>query len=107
MANEQKIYRRKISDSEAQGQYILILKNDLDFFPKVGKPFKLSVKGKDDKKAQVFETTVSAVECWCMGPKKPHDHYRIDAKPFRSIYPVQFSKKIEITRKADDEFSLS
>ena len=27
MANEPKVYKRKISDEEAQGQYILVLKN--------------------------------------------------------------------------------
>jgi len=107
MADEKKVYQRKISDAEAQGQYIMILKSDLDFFPKVGRPFKLFVKGKDAKKAQAFDSMVSAVECWCMGPKKPHSHYRIDARPFRGIYPIHFSKKIEISKRSNDEYALS
>ena len=97
MANEPKVYKRKISDEEAQGQYILVLKNALDFFPKIGKTFKLKVKGKEESQEKTFEIAVNAVECWCMGPKKPHSHYRIDTRDFREIFPIHFGKKIAIT----------
>ena len=107
MANEIKEYKRKISDAEAQGQYILVLKNALSFFPKIGKPFKLNVKGKEESKEKEVEVAVNAVECWCMGPNKPHSHYRIDTREFRDTYPIHFSKKITITKKSDEEFMLS
>ncbi len=101
MADKEKIYRRKISDEEAQGQYIMILKSDLDFFPKIGKSFKLKVNKKS------FDVTVLAVPCWCMGPQKPHSHFRIDAKPFRDDFPVHFNRKIEIVKKSENEYLLS
>jgi hypothetical protein len=105
MANERKTYKRKISGEEAQGVYIMILKNELDFFPKIGKPFKLKVKAESEEKT--FDSTINAVQCWCMGPKKPHSHYRIDARPFRDVFPIHFGKKIIITKNSDDEYTLS
>ena len=107
MANIIKEYRRKISDEEAQGQYILILKNALDFFPKISKTFKLKVQGKDESEEKVYDSAVLAVECWCMGPKKPHSHYRIDTRAFREVFPIHFSKKITITKNSDEEYTLS
>lgn len=104
MADEKNVYRRKISDEEAQGRYILVLKNALDFFPKVGKPFKLTVRGKEEKS---IESMILAVECWCMGPNKPHSHYRIDAKEFFDIFPVHFGKKITISQNNEKEYTLS
>ncbi len=95
------VYRRKISGEEARERYIMILKNALDFFPKIGKPFKLKVK---DKEVDIY---VEAVECWCMGPKKPHSHYRLDAKKFWEIHPIQFGKMITIKKEADEVYSLS
>ncbi|MBN1153753.1 hypothetical protein JXB12_02390 [candidate division KSB1 bacterium] len=103
MADYEKTYHRKISDEEAQGQYIMILKSDLNFFPKIGKEFKLLVKGTEEK---TFETTILAIPCWCMGPNKPHEHYRIDAKPFRDIFPIHFSKKIKIKKESESEYTL-
>ena len=107
MANVVNEYKRKISDAEAQGQYILILKNAIDFFPKISKTFKLKVKGKEQSQEKIYDIAVNAVECWCMGPKKPHSHYRINARVFREIFPIHFSKKITITKNSDDEYTLS
>jgi hypothetical protein len=104
MADDQKIYKRKISDEEAQGRYILVLKNALDFFPKVGRPFKLTVRGNEEK---TMDSMVTAVECWCMGPNKPHSHYRIDAKDFFDIFPVHFGKKVSIVQNSEKEYILS
>ncbi|NOZ60053.1 MAG: hypothetical protein GXO74_00075 [Calditrichaeota bacterium] len=94
-------YRRKISGEEAQERYIAIVKNKLDFFPKIGKPFTLKVK---DKK---FETTIQPHEVWTMGPKKPQQNYRIDAKPFWEIFPLHFGQSVHITKKKDDVYVLS
>ena len=105
MANELKTYTRKISDEETQGVYIMILKNALDFFPKVGKPFKLKVKGESEEKT--YDVTIGTVERWSIGPKKPQRIYQIDTKPFRDLYPLHFGKKIVITKNSDDEYTLS
>jgi len=103
MAVNENVYRRKISDAEAQGQYIMVLKSDLDFFPKIGKEFNLVIKGTEEKS---FETTIAAVPCWCMGPNKPHQHYRIDAKPFRDVFLIHFNRRITITRESESRFVL-
>jgi len=100
------VYKRKISDEEAQGQYILILKDALNFFPKIGKPFKLKISGKEGATEKQYDVIVNAVTCWCMGPNKPHSHYRIDAKIFRDSFAIHFGKKIEIKKDADNEYSL-
>ena len=98
MADE---YRRKISGEEAQERYIAIVKNKLEFFPKVGKPFKLKVKNKQ------FEITVEPHEVWSMGPKKPQLNYRIDAKIFWEIFPLHFGQTVHIEKKKDDLYVLT
>jgi len=103
MADNKNVYRRKISDAEAQGNYIMISKSELDFFPKVGKEFKLIIHGKENK---TMDTRILAIPCWCMGPNKPHDHYRIDVKPVRDIFPIHFNKKISITKKSESDYIL-
>ena len=59
------------------------------------------------KEKETFDVAVNAVECWCMGPNKPHSHYRIDTRPFRNIFPIHFGKRITITKKSDDEYLLN
>ena len=95
------IYRRKISAEEARERYILVLKNALDFFPKLGKPFTLKV---GDKK---FEMYLEPVEVWNMGPKKPRYDYRIDAKKFWEEFPLHFGKIVTITREDEKVYQLS
>ncbi|MFQ5708545.1 MAG: hypothetical protein ACE5HO_13900 [bacterium] len=100
MVKNSTLLKRKISAEEAHANYIMIQKRDLDFFPKVGKPFKLKVADKD------FEIFVKAVECWCQGPKKPHSHYRIDATPFRELIKLNWGTKIVIEKKGETEYQL-
>lgn len=95
------IYKRKISGEEARERFVMIMKNSLDFFPKIGKPFTLKISDKE------IEMHVDAVECWCMGPKKPHAHYRLDAKKFWDVFPIQFGKTITITRESDESYTLA
>lgn len=94
-------YRRKISGEEAQGRYILITKNGLDFFPKLNRPFKLKVADKE------FETLVEPHDVWTMGPKKPAQNYRIDAKPFWDIFSFHFGQTVTITKEGDKVYNLS
>lgn len=94
-------YRRKISAEEAKERYILILKNALDLFPKLGKAFTLKVA---DKEIEMF---LEPVEVWNMGPKKPHYDYRIDAKKFWDVFPLHFGKSITITKEDEKIYRLS
>lgn len=94
-------YRRKISAEEAKERYILVLKNSLDFFPKLGKAFTLKVA---DKEIEMF---LEPVEVWSMGPKKPRYDYRIDAKKFWEVFPLHFGKTVTITKEEDKVYRLS
>jgi hypothetical protein len=95
------VYRRKISAEEAKERYILVLKNALEFFPKLGKPFTLKVKDKE------IEMYLEPVEIWSMGPKKPRYDYRIDAKKFWDVFPLHFGKTVTITKEEDKVYSIS
>ena len=94
-------YKRKISGEEAKDRYILIVKHSLDFFPKLGKPFKLKIKTKE------FETYIEAVDVYTVGPKKPQQIYRIDAKKFWDVFSFHFGQTVTITKKSDKQFTLS
>lgn len=100
MAANKNLFKRKLSAEEAGENYIMIQKKELDFFPKVGKPFKLKVGKKE------FETFIQAVECWCQGPNKPHSHYRIDATPFRDLVALHWGTKVTIEKKEDNKYQL-
>lgn len=95
------VYRRKISAEEAKERYILVLKNALEFFPKLGKPFTLKVKDKE------MEMYLEPVEIWSMGPKKPRYDYRIDAKKFWDVFPLHFGKTVTITKEDEKVYNLS
>jgi len=94
-------YQRKISGEEVHGRYILIVKSGMDFFPKVGKPFKLKIKDKE------FEVVIEAHDVWSMGPKKPQQSYRIDAKKFWGAFPLHFGQKIRITKESETVYQLT
>lgn len=94
-------YRRKISAEEARDRYILVLKNSLDFFPKLGKPFTLKVK---DKELEIY---LESVDVWSMGPKKPQHSYRISAKDFWDVFPLQFGKTVTLKKEDEKVYVLS
>ncbi|MFQ5754390.1 MAG: hypothetical protein ACE5HI_20625 [bacterium] len=100
MATEKNRFKRKLSAEEASGNFIMIQKKELDFFPKVGKPFKLQVGDKE------LDTHVEAVECWCQGPKKPHSHYRVNTNPFRELFKLQWGTRVVIEKVADKKYLL-
>ena len=100
MVDNKKQFKRKLSAEEADGNYILIQKKELDFFPKVGKPFKLQVGEKG------INSYVEAVECWCQGPKKPHSHYRLNASKFKEVVRMNWGTKIIIEKLSPDKFKL-
>jgi len=91
---------RKLSDEEIRGQYILIQKNMLHFFPKPGKVFKLKIAGK------YHETTINAVECWNIGPRKPRYNYKIDMKPHISSYPLRWGHKVTVEKVKEGYYEI-
>ncbi len=100
MAAEKNRFKRKLSAEEANGNFIMIQKKELDFFPKVGKPFNLKIGDED------IEIYIEAVECWCQGPKKPHSHYRINANTFRDKFKLQWGTKVIIEKLTEKEYGL-
>lgn len=93
-------YVRKLSGDEATHGYVMIMKESLKIFPKPTVGFKMKVK------ESVFDSEVKIVDCWCQGPKKPHVHYRIELKDFRSEYRPQFGHTIQITKISENTFEL-
>jgi hypothetical protein len=94
-------YKRKISGEEAKERYILVVKHGLELFPKIGKPFELKVKNK------TFETYIEPVDVYSIGPKKPQQIHRIDAKPFWELFSFHFGQTVTITKTAEKKYSLS
>ncbi|MGP8330530.1 MAG: hypothetical protein ACT6FF_09485 [Methanosarcinaceae archaeon] len=101
MAEETKQYRRKVSAEEVQEAYILVLKDSLKFFPKIDKRFQLKVDQEE------HEAYVEAYDCWCMGPRKPHVHYRISIRKFRGKFPIRRNSVVTFTKIDDNKYSLS
>ncbi|HET6948449.1 MAG TPA: hypothetical protein VFJ45_11620 [bacterium] len=64
-------YVRRVSSEEAREDFVLVLKDRLDFFPPVATPFHIVHEGRR------FRARVTAVPCECRGPELPHEHYRI------------------------------
>lgn len=95
------VYKRKVSPEEVKDRYIMILKNGLEIFPKVGKPFKLKVNDTE------IETYIETMERWSMGPKKPQIIYKIDAEKFWDNFPLQFGKTVTIKKESDEIYVLS
>ncbi len=83
-------YSRKISSEEARENYILVYKDNLAFFPMLGKQFDLT-HGTTHKRAMV-----ESYHCECRGPESPHEHYFIrweGLKPGDNIFLQRDSRK--------------
>ncbi|MBN1352849.1 hypothetical protein JXJ21_25900 [candidate division KSB1 bacterium] len=100
MAKEQ-TYQRKVSAEEVQEGYIFILKDFIKFFPKPNVPFKLKVDGDE------YDTHVEIVDCWCMGPNKPHVHYRISIRSLQGKFPIHRNNVVKFTRQEDGVYTLA
>lgn len=100
MAEEKRRYTRKLSGEEIRGRFIMVLKNDLDFFPKIGTVFKLKINGKD------YDARLDAIECWCRGPRKPHFHYQIKFDAFRDAFKFHYAKLITLEKLDEKQYEL-
>jgi len=69
--NTQTIYSRKISEKEAQNDFIFILKSRLSRFPPLKNDFKLINGG------LTRVVKIESYPCICRGPDKSHEHYFI------------------------------
>ncbi len=96
MPNPERFVRR-ISSEEVKKGYVFVLKDKLDFFPGIGKPFEL----KSDTKKK--EARVETYRCTCRGPELPHDHYFIRWEGLR------FGDKVAIEKdeKAENKYEIT
>lgn len=79
-------YSRKISKSEADNDFIFILKNKLSFFPQLGEDFIL----KDGEIS--CQVQVESYPCTCRGPERPHEHYFIKWEGLKPGNKVEIKK---------------
>ncbi len=93
-------YERKLGSDEAARKYIFITKEALEFFPRAGDEFKIRAGGSE------FAARVVAVECACMGPDKPHEHYNIDASNFKDKVAWKRGTLIKIKKVSEREYEL-
>ena len=69
--NQSSTYTRTISEEEAAEGYLMVLKDQLAFFPLVGTEFELQSANRR------LRANVEKYHCECRGPEKSHDHYFI------------------------------
>jgi hypothetical protein len=88
---------RKISSEELKKGFIFVLKDQVSFFPPMGKPF-IMCKGAEEKKVYL-----ESYRCTCRGPQLEHEHYFIRWDGLR------FGEKITITKdeKVAERYLLS
>ncbi len=91
-----KNYIRKISGEEAEKQFIMIVKNELHFFPEAGEEFQLL----DERTYRTAK--VESFPCHCMGPEEPHEHYYIAKTGLRKGDVVEIRKE----EKNEDHYIL-
>ena len=94
-------YERKLSDAETRDNYIMIMKDAVKMFPKTGRPFKLKI-GETN-----HEVRVTAVECWCQGPRTPHRHFRIDTSELTRTSPLRWGDVVVIEKVSDEEYTMT
>ena len=94
------LYLEEAASEEAERVFIFILKNFLSIFPPVGESFRLRVKD------EMFDVHVDGVSCLCVGPDKPHEHFRIDAKSFKELLNWNRGETVIITKRSDREYQL-
>jgi hypothetical protein len=99
MKNKKNTYTRDLSADEVKQHRLMVTKEALGFFPKPFKKFMLHVGAEEQ------ETAVEAVECHCMGPAQPHEHYWLPVKAEASGHPWERGKRVTI-RKDDKGYAF-
>jgi len=94
-------YRRTLSEEEVLAGKIMVLKDDLKFFPKPFKKFAVSV---GDKKV---ELAVEALDCQCRGPAQPHQHYWLPVKEAKGLIRWERGAHIVLKKQKDSSYTLS
>jgi hypothetical protein len=99
MKNKRNAYTRELSADEVKQHRIMVTKDALGFFPKPFRKFMLRVGSTEQ------ETAVEAVECHCMGPAQPHEHYWLPVKADQTGHPWERGKRVTV-RKDDTGYTF-
>lgn len=92
MKNSKRAYTRELSADEVKQHRIMVTKDALGLFPKPFKKFTLRVGDAEQ------ETAVEAIECHCMGPAQPHEHYWLPVKPEPAGHPWERGRRVSIRK---------
>lgn len=80
------VYSKKITAEEEDKGYVLVLKDQLSFFPPLGKRFQMIQNG------HTRRAMVESYSCSCRGPDLPHSHFFVKIKAVKSGDRVTFRK---------------
>ena len=94
-------FHRTLSPAEVQEKRIMITRDALRFFPKPFRKFSLGVGEK------TYELAVEAVECQCMGPAKPHEHYWLPVKECLEGVRWERGGRVVLTKTKDLVYTMS
>ena len=79
-------YSKKITTEEEERGYVIVLKDQLSFFPPAGRRFQMVENG------HARRAVVESYPCLCRGPELPHSHFFVKVKAVRSGDRVTFRK---------------
>ncbi len=95
---EENLFSRKLSGEEAQRRFIIVPKEDLEFFPKPGKPFKLMIEG------QTIDVDLRPHEVRRACTRKGALEHRLDLSKHFALYNPRFGETVIIEKKDDHYF---
>jgi hypothetical protein len=94
-------YRRSLSEEEVLEGKIMVMKDDLKFFPKPFRKFEVNVAGKK------FELALEAIDCQCRGPMQPHQHYWLPVKEAKAMLRWERGAHVVLKKEKDASYTLS
>lgn len=94
-------YERQLSLEEMRERKVMITKDALEVFPRIGKMFALEVNGKE------FMSSIYPESCQCRGPGKPHEHYWLNAKEISSVLPWKPRLTLAFRKSSDALYTLT
>ncbi|HEY4644320.1 MAG TPA: hypothetical protein VIH68_06345 [Bacteroidota bacterium] len=94
-------YERRLSLEEVRGRKVMITRDALEVFPRIGKTFTIEIGNKK------FTSSIFAQPCHCRGPGKPHEHFWLNIKEISSAVPWRPRLTLEFRKSSESVYSLS
>ena len=93
------VYERRVSAEEEREGFLFLTLPAAQLLPAPGKAFPLRTE------AGTVDAEVRTVDCCCMGPEKPHRHYRLVTREGR--LPLSRGESVRLARAADGMLTFS